>query len=108
MGLRDLFRRSPKDEVHGTKILACSLSPKFDDLLKTDSSTYSRFYPATTTKVFTNLPDLLNGVQGYDVVHLLADVSSIGMIADSAGNEITGTELIQYSLALMRSLLRVP
>ncbi len=60
MGLLDLFRRGPKDEVHGTRSLVCSLSPEFDDLLKTDSSTYSRFYRATTTYVFSSIPELLD------------------------------------------------
>lgn len=88
--------KDPKpEEVHGTKVLVCSLEPKFDELRRADSDTYSQFYPSTAVTGFHSVRDLLGGVRGYDVVHLLADVSPIGLITDGNGNQLVGTDLIE-------------
>ena len=95
MGFRDLFTKSPqKSEVHGTKVLVCSLQPKFDELLKADSTIYSKFYSSTTAKVFTSFHELLGAIRGHDIVHLFVDVSPTGFMTDVSGNELIGTELI--------------
>jgi hypothetical protein len=96
MGFRDLFARSSqKSEVHGTKSLLCTLHPKFDELLKTDSKVYSEFYPSTTVMPCTGIRELLEAMKGSDIVHLFADVSPTGVMADTKGNELVGTELIE-------------
>lgn len=33
--------------------------------------------------------------KGYDIVHLLAVVSPVGIVTDSSGNTLSGTSLIQ-------------
>lgn len=88
MGILDLFR---KDEVRGSKVLVCSIGPKFDDALRSDSQVYKRFYPATTSTTFTGIQQLIEALaQKYDIVHLLCDVSPEGAIAG-----VNGTELIK-------------
>jgi hypothetical protein len=96
LGFRDLFiKSSQKPEVHGTKVLVCSLQPKFDELLSADSNIYSKFYSSTTAKVFTSIRELLEAIRGHDIVHLFVDVSPTGFMTDGRGNELIGTELIE-------------
>jgi hypothetical protein len=93
MSLLDLFR---KDEVIGAKVLVCALDAGFDGLLKGDHEVYRQHYPATSTAIFPSIQALSAAIQqGYDVVHLLCDVTDTGTIMDSIGKEITGTDLIQ-------------
>jgi len=95
LGIRGLFTKSPqKLEVHGTKALVCGLYSKFDELIKADSSVYSQFYPSTTVTPTTGIRELLGTIRGFDIVHLFADVSPTGIMADTKGNELVGTELI--------------
>jgi hypothetical protein len=95
MGILDLFRKD-KDEVDGAKVLVCALDNRFDDLLKGDSEVYGRYYRATTTAMLPSIQALLGCLeQGYDIVHLLCDVTANGTITDANGEEVTGTELIQ-------------
>jgi hypothetical protein len=94
LGIRGLFTKSPqKLEVHGTKALVCGLHPKFDELIKADSSVYSQFYPSTTVTPSTGIRELLGTIRGFDIVHLFADVSPTGIMADTKGNELVGTGL---------------
>lgn len=52
-------------------------------------------YPSTTSKSFAGLDHLLNAIRnGYDVVHLFADVSAAGIISGADGTNCLGTELI--------------
>ncbi len=95
MGILDLFRKT-KDEVHGARVLVCTVDSRFDDLLKTDSEVYRQYYRATTSAVLPNIQALLGRLeQKFDIVHLIADVTEAGKIRDASGQEITGTELIQ-------------
>ena len=88
------IHKSPqKLEVHGTKALVCGLHPKFDELIKADSSVYSQFYPSTTVTPSTGIRELLGTIRGFDIVHLFADVSPTGIMADTKGNELVGTGL---------------
>lgn len=92
MSLFDLFR---KDEVIGAKVLVCALQTGFDDLLEQDHEVYRQYYPATSKAIFPSIEALSGGIgQGFDVIHLLCDVSDRGTIMDSNGKEITGTDLI--------------
>ncbi len=93
MGLFDLFR---KDEVTGAKVLVCSLDPRFNPVMDADARVYKRFYPATTSKSLTGVADLTSSIsQGYDVVHLLADVSPDGAVTDAQGQKLAGKDLLQ-------------
>ena len=88
MGILDLFRR---DDITGSKVLVCSLDPKFDDWLRSDGQVYKRFYPSTTWTTFTSIQQLTGALdQKYDVVHVLCDVSPEGAIAG-----VSGTQLIK-------------
>src|SRR6185312_8575208 len=103
MGILDLFR---KDEVFGAKVLVCALDNRFNDLLQQDFQVYSQYYRATMTEVFPTIQALLASLeQKYDIVHILCDVTTKGMIRDSNGREITGTELIQRCCELNVKLL---
>ena len=98
MGIKNLFRKSShsEDEVVGSKVLVCSLDPKFAELLDADRNSYRRFYPTTTAATFTSLQELSAAIgKGYDVVHLFCDAPPEGIVAGSSGATITGTGLIQ-------------
>jgi hypothetical protein len=89
MGILDLFR---KDETVRTKVLICALDSRFEELMRKDSEAYKCCYPTTTATTLSEPNALLEAVrQGYDVIHLLSDVSPNGEIA---GSDVTGTELI--------------
>jgi hypothetical protein len=93
MGLFDLFR---KDEVTGTKVLVCALDARFNPLMEADGRVYKRFYPATATQLLSGIPELNEAIfRRYDVVHLLCEVSSEGVIAACSGATIAGKQLIQ-------------
>jgi hypothetical protein len=95
MGILDLFRKN-RNEVHGTKVLVCTLDNRFDEFVKRDAEVYGRYYKATTTAILPSLQALLERLeQNYDIVHLCCDVTPNGTISDATGKEITGTELIQ-------------
>lgn len=96
MGILDLFRKArDTDEVHGAKVLVCALDNRFDDFLK--GEVYRQYYRNTATAMLPSTHALLGRLeQKYDIVHLLGDVTENGTIADANGNEITGTEIIQY------------
>jgi hypothetical protein len=96
LGIKDLFRRQSHDEVVGSKVLVCSLHPKFAELLRVDSSSYGQFYPAPTATTFASIQELSGAItRGYDIVHLFCDASPEGIITDSRGATTTGTALIQ-------------
>lgn len=96
MGLRDLFRKQSDDEVIGSKVLLCSLDPKFAELLRIDSNSYGQFYPTPTATASTSMQELTGAIsKGYDIVHLFCDASPNGIITDSAGTQISGANLIQ-------------
>jgi hypothetical protein len=96
LGLRDLFRKQSNDEVVGSKVLLCGLDPKFAEWLKIDSDSYGQFYPAPTAITSTSIQELTRAIsKGYDIVHLFCDASPEGLITDSSGAQISGTDLIQ-------------
>jgi len=89
MGFLDFLR---KEEVTGSKVLVCSLGPKFDDSLKSDTQAYKRFYPSTISRTFSTIQELTAALaQKYDIVHLLCDVSPEGAIAGVSGTEFIKT-----------------
>ena len=98
MGIKELFRKPGRneDEVVGSKVLVCSLDPKFAELLDADRNSYGRFYPTATAATFTSIKELSAAIgKGYDVIHLFCDASPEGIIAGGSGATITGTSLIQ-------------
>jgi hypothetical protein len=96
LGIRDLFRKRPQDEVVGTRILIGSLDPKFAELIKNDCHCYSQFYATPTETVFESSQELFKAIrQGYDIVHLFCDLSSDGNIMDGRGNVTTAIGLLQ-------------
>jgi hypothetical protein len=97
LGIKSLFSKHAREEnVVGTKILVASLDPRFAELQKIDSTSYSRFYRAPTIAVFAGVQELLETIgKGYDIVHLFCDVSQHGTIIGSNGTTGTGASLIQ-------------
>ena len=96
MGIRDLFRKKGQPEIVGSKVLVCSLDPNFADLLNADSNSYSQFYPTPTATTFNSIQELSGTIRkGYDIVHLLCAASPEGIVTDSGGATISGTNLIQ-------------
>jgi hypothetical protein len=100
MGLFDAFR---KDEVTGTKVLVgqlgSGLGTKFDEHLASDLRVYKRFYPAASGATFTSVAELRGAVgHGYDILHLFCNVGDGGVITDSSGDRIAGTELLKAAV----------
>jgi hypothetical protein len=96
LGIKDFFRRQGHDEVVGSKVLVCSLHPKFAELLSVDSNSYGQFYPTPTATTFASVQELCGAIaKGYDIVHLFCDASPEGIITDGGGATTTGTTLIQ-------------
>jgi hypothetical protein len=97
LGIKSLFSKQTREEnVVGTKILVASLDPRFAELQKIDSTSYSRFYRTPTIAVFAGAQELLETIgMGYDIVHLFCDVSENGTIIGSNGTTSTGASLIQ-------------
>jgi hypothetical protein len=96
VGLKDLFKKPPQDEVVGAKVLVAALDSKFAELLNADSQIYSQLYRATAVMELQTIDQLFATVEtGYDIVHLLCDVSDDGQITDGRGNKIIGTALLQ-------------
>lgn len=91
------FEISSRQHVrHPVKVLVCSLDAKFAELLATDAGIFEQFYPFTTVEAARSIPELLAMIQsGYDIVHLFAEVSAVGMIQDTAGHSISGTSLVE-------------
>ena len=59
MGIKNLFSKRSRDEVLGSKVLVCSLDPKFAEMLSTDAASYGRFYPTLTATTFASIEALL-------------------------------------------------
>jgi hypothetical protein len=100
MGVFDSFR---KEEVTGTRVLVgqlgSGLGTKFDEPLKSDLRVYKRFYPAASGATFTSVAELRGAVgHKYEVLHLFCDVGDGGVITDSSGDRITGTELLKAAV----------
>jgi hypothetical protein len=72
------------------------LDARFDDLLNQDYAVYRQHYPASSKAIFPSIQALSGGIKhGYDVVHLLCDVTDGGTIVDCNGEKMTGADLIQ-------------
>lgn len=96
MGIRDFFSRKPQtSDIGQTKVLVCSLDPKFDELLKADGEIYLRIYPSTVVCSCAGPDELIRAMNGKHIVHILADVSPAGVLGDRGGREFTGTDLIR-------------
>ena len=96
LGIRDLFKKRSQDEVFGTKILVAALNREFAELASADARCYSQFYSTLAETIFENSEDLLKTIgTGYDVVHLLCDVTPDGNIIDSRGSKTPATLLIR-------------
>jgi len=101
MGIFDAFR---KEEVTGSKVLVFQLAgadlrPKFDEQVKSDLRVYQRFYPSASSAMFTTVAELRGAVgHHYDILHLFCDVSPAGVISDSSGDRISGTELLKTAV----------
>lgn len=95
MRILDLFTSRPQRIVNKTKVLVCSLGHDFPELFEADRSVYSRHYRSVDSVLFPSISDLLGSLEkGYDIVHLFCDLSPGGILADSKGTTISGTELI--------------
>jgi hypothetical protein len=96
LGIKDFFRQQGQDEVIGSKVLVCSLDPKFAELLKVDSNSYGQFYPSPAVISCAGIQELSGAIRkGYDIVHLFCDASPEGVVTDRMGATVTGADLIQ-------------
>jgi hypothetical protein len=108
LAFRNWFHKPKPAQEHvpGPRILVCSLDPRFSETVIADHKVYGRFFPDSTAAVLDNIPELLDFVgRGYDILHLLCDVSAAGFIRDLRDQTISGTELIDACLAANVKLL---
>ena len=95
MRISDLFARKPQRSVKKTRVLVCSLGDAFLELFESDRLVYSRYYRSVDSSSFSSICDLLGSMEkGYDIVHLFCDLSPGGILTDSKGATVSGTELI--------------
>jgi hypothetical protein len=93
MGIFDFFH---KDEVVGSRVLVCGLGSRFEELVTTDGQIYRHLYPSTTTRLFSEVQELVGVLsQSYDILHLFCDVAPGGVLAHSGPGTFTGTDLLQ-------------
>lgn len=96
MGLIGWLQKRAQEEVTGTRVLICGLGQKFATLVKSDAIVWNRFYPSVTANIASELKDVYACIENrYDVVHLLCDTSTAGVITDQTGFSSTGTQLIE-------------
>lgn len=108
LAFRNWFHKPKPAQEHvpGPRILVCSLDPRFSETVIADHKVYGRFFPDSTAAVLDNIHELLDFVgRGYDILHLLCDVSAAGFIRDLRDQTISGTELIDACLAANVKLL---
>ncbi len=106
MAFRDWFRKPIPEHIPDPKVLVCSVDSRFSETVIADHEVYRRFFPDSTAAVLDDISELLEFVrQGYDMVHLLCDVSAAGFIRDLRDQTISGTELIDACLAANVKLL---
>jgi len=79
----------------GSKVLVCSLDPRFVEFAVADAKVYSRHYRHVDTLLVSSIGDLLRAIgKCYDVVHLFCGLSSGGTLIDRDGATLVGSELI--------------
>ena len=108
LAFRNWFRKPKPAQEHvpGPRVLVCSLDPRFGETVIADHKVYRRFFPDSTAAVLDSIHELLDFVgRGYDILHLLCDVSAAGFIRDLRDQTISGTELIDACLAANVKLL---
>jgi hypothetical protein len=89
------FKRTKKPDIRRTRVVVCSLDASFDELLAEDGNVYSRFYPNTIITRCHSISEFQAIVdRGCDIVHLLCDVSPLGVVTDASRNSLTGRSLI--------------
>lgn len=94
------------EEVPNPRTLVCSLDPRFTEAVIADHKIYRRFFPDSTAAVLDNIAELREFVKGgYDILHLLCDVSAAGFIRDLSDHTISGTQLIDLCLVANVKLL---
>ncbi len=106
MAFRGWFRKPIPERIPNPKVLVCSVDSRFNETVIADHTVYRRFFPDSTAAVLDDISELLEFVRrGYDIVHLLCDVSAAGFIRDLRDQTISGTELIDACLAANVKLL---
>jgi len=83
-------------ESFSSKVLVCSLGCFAGDVLDDDGVIYSRHYRSVNVASYPAISDLSDAVQnGYDIVHLFCPLAAGGLIRDTRGKTLAGSELIQ-------------
>ena len=90
-----LFPRHPRQVVTESKVLVCSLDPRFRESFGVDSKVYLRHYRHVDAVFSSSIRDLLGAIEnGYDIVHLFSPLAPGGLLADSSDVTLLGSELI--------------
>jgi hypothetical protein len=93
--IAELFARRPKQIIKGSRVLVCGLDFSLRELFEADLSVYSRHYQSVDAAFFSSISDLLGALErAYDIVHFFCGLSPGGIIADSEGATIIGSEFI--------------
>jgi len=73
----------------------CSLDPCFSSEFEADSKVYSRRYRCVDSVSFSSMRDFRKAIRkGYDIVHVFSFVASGGLLEDTNGVTLLGSELI--------------
>lgn len=92
---QSVFAGRPQQIITDSRVLVCSLDPRFREPFEADGSVYLRHYPRTDALNFSRISDFLATIaNGYDIVHLFSPVLEGGLLTDASGLSLLGSELI--------------
>jgi hypothetical protein len=96
MRVADLFTKHSKPADPASKVLVCGIGPQLQELTESDSAVYSRYYTNLDTALFSDVNDLMDAARrGYDVIHLLVQLSPGGLLSRLGDSPVFGSDLIQ-------------
>lgn|GEM_PF-1372733 len=95
MEMTVLFAKRLQQIAAGSKVLICCLDPCFREALDDDFNIYSSHYRSVDAVILSDIKELMGALdKGYDIVHLLCPVAAGGLIEDSSGATLLGSDLI--------------
>ncbi len=96
MNKTDLFTRRTQKTVTGSKVLTSTIDPRFRESFDADSEVYMRHYRCVDALLLSGIAGLLGAIENsYDIVHLFSPLAPGGLLMDTGGMTLIGSELIE-------------
>lgn len=94
MTITGLFAKRAEEIITDSKVLVCSLDPRFRDAFEVDLAVYLRHYRNVNAVPCSTIEGLRGTLAGYDIVHLFCNISPDGAPVDWTHATLTGSDLI--------------